>query len=363
MNVKKLLLNLQLALITGLLYVSASVAAEPEQPVAIAIHGGAGTISKALMTPEQEKAYHAKLKQALRAGYRVLTRGGSSVEAVQASIIVMEDSPLFNAGKGAVYSSEGDNQLDASIMRGDTLNAGAVTGVRRVKNPITLAAKVMSHSKHVMLSGSGAEDFARLQGLKPVEPGYFYSERRWQQLQKIKALEKESPRPPKLGLLELQSDDASLKSVSTNSQPQWPDDDKFGTVGAVALDSKGVLAAGTSTGGMTNKKFGRIGDSPIIGAGTYADNNACAVSATGHGEYFIRAAVAHDICARVLYKGIPLQQSADEVIQQKLVKMNAAGGVVALSKQGDPVFSFNSTGMYRGYIDKTGKVYTAIFSD
>jgi len=363
MNVKKLLLNLRLTLITGLLYVSASFAAEPEQPVVIAIHGGAGTISKALMTPEQEKAYHAKLKQALRAGYRVLTRGGSSVEAVQASIIVMEDSPLFNAGKGAVYSSEGDNQLDASIMRGDTLNAGAVTGVRTVKNPITLAAKVMSQSKHVMLSGSGAEDFARLQGLEPVEPGYFYSERRWQQLQKIKAQEKEPPRPPKLGLLELQSDGTNPKSASANGQPRWPDDDKFGTVGAVALDRKGVLAAGTSTGGMSNKKFGRIGDSPIIGAGTYADNNACAVSATGHGEYFIRAAVAHDICARVLYKGISLQQAADEVIQQKLVKMTAEGGVVALSKQGDPVFSFNSTGMYRGYIDKTGKVYTAIFTD
>ncbi len=324
--------------------------------IAIAIHGGAGTILKSNMSPALEKAYHQKLRQALKAGYQLLTNGGTSVEAVQAAIMVMEDSSLFNAGKGAVFTHHKTNELDASIMEGQTLNAGAVAGVSHVKNPILLASEVMNHSQHVMLSGSGAEDFAQTRGIELVAPEYFHTERRWQQLLKVL---NESPDSFKL------SEDKDDKHANNDSTdyPVWPDDKKFGTVGAVALDSFGNLAAGTSTGGMTNKKYGRVGDSPIIGAGTYADNKACAISATGHGEFFIRAAVAHDICARVLYKKITLQQAADEVILEKLVKMNADGGVVAMSPQGEPVFSFNSSGMYRGFIDSQGNVYTAIYKD
>lgn len=317
-----------------------------EQNIAIAIHGGAGTILKANMTPEREKQYHAKLQEALKAGYKILQSGGSSVDAIQATIVVMEDSPLFNAGKGAVYTHQKTNELDASIMEGKTLNAGAVAGVTQVKNPVKLAAAVMLKSKHVMLSGQGAETFAKQNGLTMVSPDYFYSKRRWDQILKI-------------------LDESPVKNKTTQITPPtlWPDDKKFGTVGAVALDKEGNLAAATSTGGMTNKQYGRIGDAPIIGAGTYADNNACAISATGHGEYFIRAAVAHDICARVLYKKITLQQAADEVIQKKLVKMGAGGGIVGMSPQGKPIFSFNSKGMYRGYIDSNGKLLTAIFKD
>lgn len=318
-------------------------------PIAIAIHGGAGTILKANLSPELEQQYHAKLRDALNAGHTVLTAGGASVDAVQAAIAVMEDSPLFNAGKGAVFTYDGHNEMDASIMEGRHLNAGAVAGVSHIKNPIRAAAAVMNQSPHVMLSGQGAEQFAKSVDLTLINPEYFYTERRWRQLQKI---QREQPEKPALS--EHTSDQA-------NAGEHWPDDKKFGTVGAVALDKNGDLAAGTSTGGMTNKRYGRIGDSPIIGAGTYADNKACAISATGHGEYFIRAAVAHDICARVLYQAIGLQQAADAVIQKKLVAMGGDGGIVGLSPTGDIVFSFNSTGMYRGSIDTNGKVYTAIF--
>ncbi|WP_444997700.1 isoaspartyl peptidase/L-asparaginase family protein [Aliikangiella sp. IMCC44359] len=329
-----------------------NINAKQSPSFAIAIHGGAGTILKSNMTPELEKAYHAKLAEALKAGHAILKKGGTSVEAVQAAIIVMEDSPLFNAGKGAVYTHHKTNELDASIMEGKTLNAGAVSGVSTVKNPIKLAAEVMTNSKHVMLSGAGAEKFAKKQSLEIVPPEYFKTERRWNQL--LRVLKKD---PDATAL----SEDKTDKQASVTTNKIWPDDNKFGTVGAVALDQFGNLAAGTSTGGMTNKKYGRIGDSPIIGAGTYADNKACAISATGHGEYFIRAAVAHDICARVLYKNISLDKAADEVIQQKLVKMGGDGGIVGMSPKGEPIFSFNSEGMYRGYIDKNGKVYTGIF--
>ncbi|MET1254143.1 isoaspartyl peptidase/L-asparaginase family protein [Aliikangiella maris] len=325
-------------------------------PIAIAIHGGAGTILKSNMTPELEKAYHAKMKESLEAGYDVLKKGGTSVEAVQAAIMIMEDSPLFNAGKGAVFTHHKTNELDASIMEGKTLNAGAASGVTTVKNPIKLAAEIMYHSKHVMLSGEGADTFAKKQKLEIVSADYFKTDRRWNQL--LEVLQND---PDATALSEDKTDKHANALNYQNTV--WPDDKKFGTVGAVALDQHGNLAAGTSTGGMTNKKYGRIGDSPIIGAGTYADNNACAVSATGHGEYFIRAAVAHDICARVLYKNITLQQAADEVIMQKLVKMKGDGGIVGLSPKGQPVFSFNSKGMYRGYIDTDGKVYTAIFEE
>ncbi|TQV84895.1 isoaspartyl peptidase/L-asparaginase family protein [Aliikangiella coralliicola] len=335
--------------------------------IAIAIHGGAGTILKANMTPELEKAYHAKLAEALKAGYQVLKTGGSSVNAVQAAIVIMEDSPLFNAGKGAVFTHDKTNELDASIMEGKSLNAGAISGVSRIKNPIKLATLVMNNSKHVMLSGQGAEEFANSQSVELVSSDYFHTDRRWNQL--LKLLKDE---PDSFKLSEDKDDKHAQQSknpqdlnnehsAKTAQLTQWPDDDKFGTVGAVALDHSGNLAAGTSTGGMTNKKFGRIGDSPIIGAGTYADNQACAISATGHGEYFIRAAVAHDICARVKYKKVSLQQAADEVIQEKLKAMQGDGGIVGMSPTGEPVFSFNSSGMYRGYIDKNGKIFTAIY--
>ncbi|TQV75246.1 isoaspartyl peptidase/L-asparaginase [Aliikangiella marina] len=309
-----------------------------DSPIAIAIHGGAGTILKKNLTPEIEAQYHAKLEESLRAGYQILESGGSSIDAIQATIIVLENSPLFNAGKGAVFTHHKTNELDASIMEGKTLNAGAISGVTRVKNPILLAAKVMTESKHVMLSGEGAETFAKQQQLEFVAPEYFHTPRRLKQIDNLLTKEKNA-------------------RIEAPTNPNF----KYGTVGAVALDKHGNLAAGTSTGGMTNKKFGRIGDSPIIGAGTYADNKACAISATGHGEYFIRAAVAHDICARVLYQGVSLQAAADAVIFDKLKNMGGDGGIVGMSPQGDPVFSFNTPGMYRGYIDKSGSVFTGIY--
>jgi len=341
------------------LLVSISVNAN-DAPIAIAIHGGAGTILKSNMTPELEIQYREKLTQALKAGYQALQQGQSSIQAVEQAIIVLENSPLFNAGRGAVYTHNKTNELDASIMDGKTLNAGAVAGVTTVKNPILLASEVMSNSKHVMLSGKGAEAFAKQQNLMLVAPDYFYTPRRWQQIEKIL---KEKTSAPKQSSKKYQSEAHDKYNHFTAQQShQWPDDKKFGTVGAAALDKMGNLAAGTSTGGMTNKKFGRIGDSPIIGAGTYADNSVCAISSTGHGEYFIRAAVAHDICARAKYKKISLQAAADEVIQGKLVEMKGEGGIVGLDPQGKPVFSFNSKGMYRGYIDSNGKVYIGIFS-
>ncbi|HEX7118167.1 MAG TPA: isoaspartyl peptidase/L-asparaginase, partial [Longimicrobiales bacterium] len=277
----------------------AVAAQDADGAIAIAIHGGAGTIRRGDMTPEAEKAYRAKLEEALRAGYAVLEDGGTSLDAVVAAITVMEDSPLFNAGKGAVFTNAGTNELDAAIMDGATLRAGAVAGVKTVKNPILLARAVMERSPHVMLAGAGAEAFAAEQGLELVDPEYFFTQHRWDALQRIKAEEAGKP-------------------VSEPQGPQafFPDDRKFGTVGAVALDRHGNLAAGTSTGGMTNKRWGRIGDSPIIGAGTYANNASCAVSATGHGEYFIRNVVAHDICARVEYGGQTLEEAANYVVMQ-----------------------------------------------
>ncbi len=351
MNIKTILNGLLITFISTFLAQNKIAQASNTKQVAIAIHGGAGTILKSNMTPELEKAYHQKLEESLKAGHQILLKGGTSVEAVQAAIVIMEDSPLFNAGKGAVFTHHKTNEMDASIMEGATKNAGAISGVSHIKNPIKLAIEVMNNSNHVMLSGQGAEQFAKKQSLEIVSADYFHTERRWNQLLKILKSD-----PDATALSEDKNDKQTSNSV-------WPDDKKFGTVGAVAIDSYGNLAAGTSTGGMTNKKYGRIGDSPIIGAGTYADNEACAVSATGHGEYFIRAAVAHDICARVLYKNISLQQAADEVIMQKLVDMGGDGGIVGMSPEGKPVFSFNSAGMYRGYIDKNGEIHTAIFGN
>ncbi|HEY4650610.1 MAG TPA: isoaspartyl peptidase/L-asparaginase, partial [Pontibacter sp.] len=283
--------------------------------ITLVIHGGAGTITKANMTPEKEKAYKEVLNQALKTGYAILEKGGSSLDAVEATVRVMEDSPLFNAGKGAVFTNEGKNELDAAIMDGKTGKAGAVASLTTVRNPISAARAVMEKSEHVMLIGAGAEKFAKEKGLEIVDPSYFRTETRYQQLQKLKEKEGEKT--------QLDHDSTGTSSAENI----FVEGEKFGTVGAVALDAHGNLAAATSTGGMTNKRYGRVGDVPIIGAGTYADNNTCAVSATGHGEYFIRSVVAHDIAALMEYKKYSLKKAADEVVMKKLVKLGGEGGV------------------------------------
>ncbi|HEX8185261.1 MAG TPA: isoaspartyl peptidase/L-asparaginase, partial [Blastocatellia bacterium] len=283
------------------------------RPFRLVIHGGAGAIERSKMTPELEKAYREKLAEALKAGHKILSDGGSSLDAVEAVIRIMEDSPLFNAGKGAVFTSEGTNELDSSIMDGATLKAGAVAGVKRIKNPISLARLVMERSPHVMMVREGAEAFAKQNGVEMVGPKYFFTERRWKELQESKKQEEQK----------------SKTGSSTSGEK------KYGTVGAVALDKAGNLAAGTSTGGMTNKKFGRVGDSPIIGAGTYANNRTCAVSATGHGEYFIRSVVAYDISALMEYGGLSLKDAAEKVVMDKLVKLGGEGGIIAIDKDGN----------------------------
>jgi L-asparaginase / beta-aspartyl-peptidase len=311
-------------------------------PITLIIHGGAGTIKQENMTPETEKAYREKLNEALEAGYHVLENGGKSLDAVMAAIKIMEDSPLFNAGKGAVFTNEGKNELDASIMDGSNLMAGAVAGVTTIKNPITAAYAVMTKSGHVMMVGRGAEKFAEEQGLEIVDPSYFFDSIRYQQLLKAKANEE--------------------KKEATLEDP-YIKDKKYGTVGAVALDQYGNIAAGTSTGGMTNKKYGRVGDAPIIGAGTYANNATCGVSATGHGEYFIRLAVARDIASLMEYTGVTLDEAADMVINKKLQNLGGDGGIVALDRAGNVSMTFNSDGMYRGYIKKKGEGKTFIYKD
>lgn len=300
----------------------------------LVIHGGAGTILKSEMTDAREAAYTLGLKQALRAGYAILTSGGTSLDAVEASVTVLEDNPLFNAGKGSVFNAAGGHEMDASIMNGANLSAGAVSGVHTIKNPVQLAKTVMQKSEHVMLCGEGAEAFARMHGLPTETEEYFYDAFRFEQWQKIKATDT------------FQLDHTSEK--------------KFGTVGAVALDIHGNLAAATSTGGMTNKRFGRIGDTPIIGAGTYANNYTCAVSCTGHGEFFIRSVVAYDISCLMEYRGLSLKQACEKVVLDKLVTMGGEGGVIALDKQGNFELCFNSEGMYRGW--QTGdKAETSIY--
>lgn len=285
---------------------------------AMVIHGGAGTVTKDRMTPEREAEYLTKLHEALDTGEAILAAGGSATDAVVATISLMEDSPLFNAGKGAVFTHDGINELDASIMDGSTQNAGAVGGVTTIKNPITAARAVMDQSKHVMMVGKGAETFASEQGITSVAPEYFKTDARWETLQRALAQEKIN--------------------------------EKMGTVGCVALDKNGNLAAGTSTGGMTNKRYNRIGDSPIIGAGTYADNATCGVSCTGHGEYFIRYTVARDIAAQMEYGDKSLDQAANTIVMDKLVEKGGLGGVVALDKMGNVSMPFNTSGMYRGYV-------------
>lgn len=325
---------------------------------AIVIHGGAGTITRKNMTPEKEKAYTLVLNEALKKGYTILEKGGTSLEAVEAAIIVMEDSPLFNAGKGAVFTNEGKNELDAAIMEGNTLMAGAVAGVTTVKNPIKAAIAVMEKSPHVMMTGAGAEKFAKEKGLEIVDPSYFYTEARYKAL--LKAKEEE-----KVELDHTEKVKAGPKSGYIDSQENliFTEGKKFGTVGCVALDKSGNLASGTSTGGMTNKRYGRIGDAPIIGAGTYANNATCAISATGHGEFFIRSVVGHDISALMEYKGLSVSQAADEVVMKKLVKMGGEGGVIAIDRSGNIAMPFNSEGMYRGYMKADGKSEVLIYKD
>lgn len=303
----------------------------------LVIHGGAGVI-RAELTPEKEKLVRADLEIALNAGYTVLKSGGSSADAVTKAILVLEDSPRFNAGKGAVFTHDGKNELDAAIMDGSTLRAGAVAGVRHVKNPVLLARAVMEKSPHVMLTGDGAEAFAKTVGIELVGPSYFRTEQRWQELQE------------------------ALKAEAKNQHSALGRAIHYGTVGAVALDKQGHLAAATSTGGMTNKRWGRVGDSPIIGAGTYA-NAHCAVSATGWGEYYIRAVAAHDICARVEYAKKPIVQAAKEVVMGLIPKLGGDGGAIALDADGNFTTPFNTDGMYRGWVDRDGKMHVAILGE
>lgn len=347
----------RIALLFGIIYMSVSVviaqnaakqalAKTDKSKITLVIHGGAGTILKKNMTPEKEKAYQDALGTALRAGYRILQNGGTSLDAVETTIRVLEDSPLFNAGKGAVFTHEGKNEMDAAIMDGNTLKAGSVAGVSVIKNPISTARKVMEKSEHVMLVGRGAEQFAKEQGAEIVDPAYFYTETRFQQLKQ--AMEEEKIQ------LDHSGDKGGVEVFPAGEK-------KFGTVGAVALDQYGNLAAGTSTGGMTNKRWNRVGDAPIIGAGTYASNQTCAVSATGHGEYFIRSVVAYDISALMEYKNLTVRQAAEEVVMKKLVQRGGEGGVICLDRNGNFAMPFNSEGMYRGYIKADGKSEVLIY--
>jgi len=308
----------------------------------IVIHGGAGTILKKNMSDSLENAYTQKLEEAIRTGHEILANGGTAMEAVTKTINIMEDSPLFNAGKGAVFTHEETNELDASIMDGATLNAGAVAGVTHIKNPIDLALSVMNDSPHVLLSGKGAEIFAEENGFELVDPSYFYTENRFQSLQRLKAQE-------------------NAKVTAANFEDPFIKDSKFGTVGCAALDKNGNLAAGTSTGGMTNKRWNRIGDAPIIGAGTYANNATCAVSSTGWGEYFIRAMVAHDISAMMEYKGVSLEEAAREVIQKKVPDLGGNGGIIAIDKDGNVTMEFNTAGMYRAHMNAEGNLTVGIY--
>ncbi len=306
------------------------------------MHGGAGTITRQNMTPEAEKHIRDAMELALRTGHEVLTHGGTSVDAVEKAIRVLEDSPYFNAGKGAVFTHEGRNELDSAIMDGKTMKAGAVAGVTIIKNPISAARAVMEKSPHVLLTGKGAELFATKMGLDIVDPSYFWTESRW------KALQRELMRE---------------EGMKPHAEKPEPGDHKYGTVGAVALDENGNLAAGTSTGGTTNKLYGRVGDSPIIGAGTYAANDSVAVSCTGTGEYFIRWTVAYDIAALVKYRGMSVEQAGNEVIHTKLEKVNGDGGAIILDRKGNFAMPFNTEGMYRGWIGDDGVPHVQFYKD
>lgn len=320
---------------------------ESGEKYVMVIHGGAGTILKSTMTPEKEAAYKAALTKALETGYAAIKRGKTSLDAVEMTIHVLENSPLFNAGKGAVFTHDGKNEMDAAIMDGNTLKAGSVAGVTSVKNPISAARAVMEKSEHVMMAGAGADKFAKQAGLEVVDPSYFFTQDRWDGLQK--AIKEDSTKSV--------LDHGNKKTYKLGTQNK---DYKFGTVGCVALDNKGNLAAGTSTGGMTNKKFGRIGDAPIIGAGTYANNATAAISCTGWGEFYIRSVVAHDISALIEYKGLGVAEAA-KLVLDKMAKLGGDGGLIALDSKGNIATPFNTEGMYRGTITANGKIDVQIY--
>jgi L-asparaginase / beta-aspartyl-peptidase len=309
--------------------------------IGLAIHGGAGTIERGSMTPEKEREYRAGLERALTAGYEILKRGGSSLDATEAAVRVLEDDPHFNAGRGSVFTSAGTNEMDASIMDGKTLKAGAVGSVKHIRNPIALARLVMDKSPHVMLDCAGAEAFAKANGVELVDQKYFFTQERWDALQKVKTAEKNRA-----------SGDGKSFIIT--------DQDRHGTVGAVALDQDGNLAAATSTGGMTNKMPGRIGDTPVIGAGTYANNKTCAVSCTGDGEYFIRVGAAHEVSALMQYRGLKLEEAAQTALDT-VKQLGGTGGLIAIDKNGEIALPFNTSGMYRGYVDPNGKLVVEIY--
>lgn len=320
----------------------------------LVIHGGAGTILRSQLTPEKERLYKDGLEAALKAGQLILDKEGSALDAVEAAVRVLEDNPLFNAGKGAVFTADGRNELDAAIMDGNTLAAGSVAGVTLVRNPISAARAVMEKSPHVLLSGKGADDFAREKGLEMVDPSYFFTPERWKGLQRIR--ERDS----------LAKEKKPLAAANTSDESLTMQKEKYGTVGAVALDQHGNLAAATSTGGMSNKKWGRIGDAPIIGAGTYANNATVAISATGWGEYFLRLVMAKSISDRMEYGNQTLSQAAQEMVMQQLPKLGGDGGLIAVDKFGNIAMPFCTEGMYRGFIRKEGpgatlQTQTAIF--
>ncbi len=309
--------------------------------IGLAVHGGAGTIERRKMTPDKEREYRAGLEQALTAGYEILKRGGSSLAATEAAVRVLEDDPHFNAGRGSVFTSAGTNEMDASIMDGKTLKAGAIGSVKHIKNPIDLARLVMEKSPHVMLDCAGAEAFAKANGIELVDQKYFFTQERWDALQRIKAAEKHrTSGPDKIFMI--------------------TDQDRHGTVGAVALDKDGNLSAATSTGGTTNKLPGRIGDTPLIGAGTYANNQTCAVSCTGDGEYFIRVAAAHEVSALMKHRGMTLQEAAQGALDA-VRELGGTGGLIAIDRNGGIALPFNTNGMYRGYVDSNGNFVVEIY--
>lgn len=324
-----------------------------KQQFVIVIHGGAGAITRARMTPEKEKAYRLGLQRALDKGYAILANNGSALDAVEAAVKVLEDDVLFNAGKGAVFTNEGKNELDAAIMDGKTLKAGSVAGVTTIKNPVTASRKVMQNSEHVMMTGKGAELFAANNHCEIVDPSYFYTEERWKGLQNAK----------KLDSAKAVLDHDQQKQEAQLLKQQQNKDYKYGTVGAVALDVYGNLAAATSTGGMTNKKYGRIGDAPIIGAGTYADNNTCAISCTGWGEFFIRLVMAKSVADRMELAGMTLNDAANEMVMKKLPALGGDGGLIAVDKQGNVSMPFCTEGMYRAYKKSDGSTAVLIYKD
>ena len=371
----------KLLLIISLFFFDKAISQGGNQPLkdkfVLVIHGGAGTILKSQMKPEKDKAYNEALDTALQKGYDILKKGGTALDAVEASVRYMEDNPLFNAGKGAVFTNEGKNELDAAIMDGKTLAAGSVAGVTVIRNPITAARAVMEKSPHVMMVGKGAEQFAKTQGLEIVDPSYFYTEDRYNGMLRTRereALQNEfkavndtiNKLNRQIDSLKVSGDSIrKLKEKSGNGglKQQENKDDKYGTVGAVALDRHGNLAAATSTGGMTNKKFGRVGDAPIIGAGTYANNNTAALSGTGWGEYYIRLVLAKSISDMMEYGKIPLQQAADALVMIQLPQLGGDGGLIAVDKNGNIAMPFCTEGMYRGFVKEDGKKIVKIYKE